>query len=455
VWQCTAVSSGSAADFARRVTATKATESLSGLAKAYHVKWHTARTSQGFMVAPRSLRRPNTTTIYTTILYNPVYKRRKPLSYRAYGSGIRQFRIDGHEVGGTAALREEAIPTKSLNRGASRIVVVLDAAASSKFVMQVSDTGDLRAFRTAPACLLPQAHIDDYPTVTITNGLVTAKVAVPDVKRGFYRGNRFEQAGFIISLTSGGHTYFKSPDKVHDPVNDDRAAGPCEEFFNAIAYDDAKRGEPFIKIGVGLYEKPNMPKHLWANPYWPVRVFPWATRVSRNIVTFTQTVTGPRGWGYRYVKRIVLVPNRHEMVIEHAFRNTGSHQIDAAQYNHNWVSLDNIPTTAGYSCKLPFTPTITRNFPPDVAADGNSILIRSGGSNNFGVIGFSRSPSDTSAIISANGTAARLLISGDYPLAGVDFFYEPDAFCYEPTVSFSLKPGQRYAWTRTYRFLAP
>ena len=52
---------------------------------------------------------------------------------------------------------------------------------------------------TSPASLL-----DDMPSKTISNGIISAKVYVPN-KFGFYRATRFDHAGMITHLTYKGH----------------------------------------------------------------------------------------------------------------------------------------------------------------------------------------------------------------------------------------------------------
>jgi hypothetical protein len=46
------------------------------------------------------------------------------------------------------------------------------------------------------------------PQITISNGLITARIAPPDLARGFYRGTRFDQAGVIINLTFKGRRFY-------------------------------------------------------------------------------------------------------------------------------------------------------------------------------------------------------------------------------------------------------
>ena len=41
----------------------------------------------------------------------------------------------------------------------------------------------------------------EYPSATITNGIVTVKLYLPDPQHGSYRGTRFDWSGIIQSLT--------------------------------------------------------------------------------------------------------------------------------------------------------------------------------------------------------------------------------------------------------------
>ena len=47
----------------------------------------------------------------------------------------------------------------------------------------------------------------DYPELRLTNGKITAQVSTPDLKKGFYRGTRFDRSGIIYSLEYKGHKY--------------------------------------------------------------------------------------------------------------------------------------------------------------------------------------------------------------------------------------------------------
>src|SRR5690348_5120082 len=54
----------------------------------------------------------------------------------------------------------------------------------------------------------PSAELVNAPTVTIKNGQLTAKIFVPEARKGFYQGTRFDWAGMIGSLTYRGHDFY-------------------------------------------------------------------------------------------------------------------------------------------------------------------------------------------------------------------------------------------------------
>src|SRR5262249_33472774 len=74
--------------------------------------------------------------------------------------------------------------------------------------------------RRAPA-------VDEVPTVEITNDRIRAKLYLPDARRGYYRGTRFDWSGMIGSLEYAGHRYY-GPwfDRIDPPVRDFTYAGP-------------------------------------------------------------------------------------------------------------------------------------------------------------------------------------------------------------------------------------
>jgi hypothetical protein len=297
--------------------------------------------------------------------------------------------------------------------------------------------------------------VGDWPSAVITNGIITATVAIPDLEKGYYRGNRFEQAGIITKLEHGGHSFFLDAPATHAPLNPHVCCGPCEEWFEAIAYDDAKPGEPFIKLGVGLYEKPFHPNHMWNHPYWPLKIFPWTTKAEKDRIEFVQEVDGPRGWGYRYVKRLVLDPGQPVLRIEHVLTNTGKNRIDAEQYAHNFVALDRKPVEPGLSVDFSFAPKTAADISKIGIIEGNSLKVTADKvqTRAIPIEGWPFGARDVAALITAPGTPAGIRISGDFALSRMVVFVSPEQVSCEPFIKVVIEPGKTASWTRTYELI--
>src|SRR5271163_2587584 len=61
----------------------------------------------------------------------------------------------------------------------------------------------------------------DFPRAEFGNGEIHAKVYLPEVKRGYYQGTRFDWSGVLYSLQFKGHDYYgpwfqKSRPEIHD-----------------------------------------------------------------------------------------------------------------------------------------------------------------------------------------------------------------------------------------------
>jgi hypothetical protein len=49
---------------------------------------------------------------------------------------------------------------------------------------------------------------DQFPQAEITNGIIHARLYLPDPKDGYYRGSRFDWSGVMPALEYKGHSFF-------------------------------------------------------------------------------------------------------------------------------------------------------------------------------------------------------------------------------------------------------
>src|SRR5262245_45054981 len=215
------------------------------------------------------------------------------------------------------------------------------------------------------------------PEATISNKQLKVEMYLPDPVNGFYKGARFDWSGIINSVEFAGHTFYGRWFSKIDPTvrdvsykDDDilvsvntSAMGPAEEFQTPLGYDNAKQGDSFVKIGVGVLRKRDDTRYAFANVYDIVDHGKWTVNHTATSVEFTQELDDKAtGYAYLYKKTIRLIDDKPEMVIEHSLKNTGKLAIKSVLYNHNFTLFDRLPT-ADITITVPYEIKSTR--PPD------------------------------------------------------------------------------------------
>jgi hypothetical protein len=325
------------------------------------------------------------------------------------------------------------------------------------------------AMTAMPLALQPKA---DAPSVDLTNGVLKAKMYLPDVKRGYYRSTRFEW-GVLASLEFKGHSFYGPWFSKHDPavgnfefrsgevvVGDHNwISGPVEEYSVPLGYDDAKPGGTFIKIGVGHLRKPaDGAAYRFSNFYDVVDPGTWTSKTSATSAEMMHTVKDSGGgYGYDYTKVTRLVPGAAQMVIEHRIRNTGSKPFESSTYNHNFMVMDGHPTGPGLVFIAPFALTTAR--PPDPAfaeITGNRFVYKKElqvGDQVAGRLqGYGASAADYDFRIENARAGTGVRIRGDRPLSSMVLWSIRPTFAIEPFVTIAAKPGEQFTWTYTYDY---
>ena len=179
----------------------------------------------------------------------------------------------------------------------------------------------------------------EFPQAEIANGLVRAKLYLPDAQNGYYRATRFDWSGVIASLEYKGHNYFGVWFPRYDPKLHDSITGPVESF-SALWFDEAKPGDTFVRIGVGVLRRPDDRKVNDFFTYDIVDPGKWKTRTRDDSVEMTQELAGT----YVYRKTVRLEKKKPVLVLEHSLRNTGKKVIETNVFNHDFYMLDGQPT---------------------------------------------------------------------------------------------------------------
>jgi hypothetical protein len=296
----------------------------------------------------------------------------------------------------------------------------------------------------------------DYPNATISNNIITAKIHLPDSNSGYYQGTRFDWSGVMPELRYNGHQYFgkwnmRSYKGLHDAIT-----GPVEEFM-PLGYNEAKIGEPFVKIGVGALTKIENKPYRFGAEYKFVDRGIWTSKSTKNAIVFKHEMD-QGNFPYCYIKKISLSKGKPEMIIHHELKNTGSLTIETSQYNHNFFVIDNELTG----------PNIVTTFTKNIMADGD----------NFGeiakVVGKSityerelgeKEHVQSLGVLNDNGTAlnydinilnkksgAGVRLTSTEPIQKLIFWACRTTSCPEPYIKILIPPGQTYSWDIVYSF---
>jgi hypothetical protein len=314
---------------------------------------------------------------------------------------------------------------------------------------------------TAVQTGLPASPEEKWPQRVVTNGVVKLTVYLPDAEKGYYRGTRFDWSGMIGQAEYQGHTFFGEWKTPHDPAGPDDGVGPAEEFGinKALGYEDAKVGGSFMKIGVGLLEKPQEPGYRFNHPYKIVKPAPWKVTADDAWIEFQQDFEGEGGWGYRYIKRIELPAADPSFRITHVLKNTGTRRLDTNHYSHNFIIIDREPIGSAYRLRFPFDARASKEALKDVAdIRGKELVFRKdlkGTDHLYAEFkGFPKQVQDNAVEIENQRARVMMRIRGDRPLADFHVFAVHTTICPEPYIDIKLAPGEEVRWTTKHTLVA-
>lgn len=300
-----------------------------------------------------------------------------------------------------------------------------------------------------------------YPSAQISNGIVTARLYLPDAVNGSYRATRFDWSGIICSLRYRDHEYAGQWYAHHDPSIHDAITGPAEEFRTedgGLGYAEAKPGQAFLRIGVGAVCKPAQIPYELFRTYEIIDPGKWTVNRAPDRIEFVHELHGPNGYAYVYTKTVRLTRGKPELVLEHRLRNTGVRTIDATPYNHNFFVIDN--EVAGPDLRVQFS------FPPKASADlkniaeirGNEIVykreLQTGESVAADLTGWGANAKHYDFSIENRASGAGLRVRGDRPLSKLYFWSIRTVACPEPYIRLRVQPGRETRWRIAYQLYA-
>lgn len=294
-----------------------------------------------------------------------------------------------------------------------------------------------------------------FPGADITNGVVAAKFYLPDPAKGSYRATRFDWSGIIHSLQFQGHEYFGQWYARHDPLVHDAITGPVEVFdpvTGGPGYAEAAPGGRFVRIGVGVLEKPEEKPFAQFRTYKIVDPGQWQVRQGKGWIEFTHTLAGH----YVYTKRVSLPGGKPEMIIAHSLTNKGPKEIRTSQYNHNFFMLDRKPSGPGLKIRFPFEPKAVSSLQGFLEIRGKELVhVKPFEPKQYAqsvIEGFGQTAKDYDIAMEQEATGAGVRITGDRPLSRINFWTIRETSCPEPYIDLRVPPGKTGKWSYRYRF---
>lgn len=309
------------------------------------------------------------------------------------------------------------------------------------------------------------------PSAEISNGILRAKLYLPDPQKGYYRGSRFDWSGVISRLDFKGHNYFGVWFPDYDPRLHDAITGPVEEFRSGstglgsgVGYDEARPGGFFLKVGVGVLKKPDDKPYTFVRSYDIVNSGMWTSRPGRDRVEFQQDLKDDSGYSYSYKKIVRLAPHKPELILEHSLRNNGKKLIETDVYDHDFYVLDAQPTGPGTRIIFAFKPEPTQEagwsgpqLDGKAEVHGNEIdyvrELRDGHDTASSLLkGFSDNAKDNDIRVENARAGIGVREVGDQPMVRLNLWSIRTTVCPEAYIHLRVAPGEEKRWKIRYIF---
>lgn len=191
----------------------------------------------------------------------------------------------------------------------------------------------------------------ENPPIVLQSDRLTVEIAQPG---SVYNGTRFDWTGFITQVTLDKTHTFCVPESLEEGQGSG-GIGLCNEFGieEVIGYDEAKPGEPFPKLGIGLLARPDEKPYNFFRPYEIVAPFPIHVMTGPTQAMFTVEPVECRGYAVRLTKTVTV--EGAGLTIAYALENVGKKPIVTTEYAHNFVGIDGHAMGPDYRLRMPYT----------------------------------------------------------------------------------------------------
>ena len=279
-----------------------------------------------------------------------------------------------------------------------------------------------------------------------------------------YSGTRFDWTNFITQVTLDKTHTFCVPESL-TPGQGSGGIGLCNEFGieEPIGYDDARPGESFPKLGIGLLARPDDAPYNFFRPYEIVAPFPIHVTAHTTQATFTIEPLECRGYAVRLTKTVTV--EGAGLTVAYALENVGEKPVVTTEYIHNFMRIDEHAIGPDYRLRMPYTIEFAAQEGPfaERLAQMMAILDVQGGDLRCKVtpehpfycrpLGFAKTDAAQWELIH-EPTGVGLREYDDFAPARVAVWGTMHVISAEVFVPVNVQPGATQRWTRRYEFFA-
>lgn len=230
--------------------------------------------------------------------------------------------------------------------------------------------------------------------------------------------------------------------------------GLYNEFgiYTALGFEEAKIGDWFHKIGVGLLKKSH-PTYAFDHDY-EIKPAKFQMKTANKSVLITCTAPASKGYSYELQKEIFIEGSGFS--ISYRLKNTGSKPIETDEYVHNFLTINNELIGENYCLNFPFElkPTkFTETVNPDMAVDikNNKVTFNRSPNNQFFFSNLSGGQR-VDATWELTNLKAKIGIreKSSFQTKKVNLWGWKHVISPELFFDIKVQPGQSLAWTRNY-----
>jgi hypothetical protein len=298
----------------------------------------------------------------------------------------------------------------------------------------------------------------EHPAVRLSSDRLVVELAAPG---SIYRGTRFDWTGFITQVTLDGRHTFCVPESL-EPGQGTGGVGLCNEFGieMAVGYADAKPGNHFPKLGIGLLVKSDDQDYSFMHPYEIAQLFPVEIEAEDTQASIVVEPLDCRGYAARVTKTIAVRGDQLE--ISYQLENTGQQPIATHEYCHNFCGIDQHHMGPDYRLRVPYKielaempATWRQRLDEALSIEGGDIRCRATPKSPFYCRpqGFARTDAPQWELVHVpSGVGMREY--DDFAPSRVAVWGTTHVISAEVFVDVRSQPGEVQTWSRRYEFFA-